>query len=82
MTLEDAQISPSLDASPTTRSYPIRALVTSREAGIIIGKGGRNVQEIREETNARINITELIERSVERVLAISGTPDAIAKVTK
>jgi transcription antitermination factor NusA-like protein len=58
----------------------IRALVTTKEAGIIIGKSGKNVNEIREHSGSRVNISEIVPGATERVLTITGRLDTIAKV--
>jgi hypothetical protein len=65
------------DSPPVTT---IRALVSTKEAGVIIGKSGKNVKEIRELSGARVNISEMIPGAVERVLTVVGPLDAVAKV--
>lgn len=65
------------DAPPVTT---IRALVATKEAGVIIGKSGKNVKEIRELSGARVNISEMIPGAAERVLTVIGPLDAAAKV--
>lgn len=65
------------DAPPVTT---IRALVSTKEAGVIIGKSGKNVKDIRELSGARVNISEMIPGAVERVLTVVGPLDAVAKV--
>ncbi|KAF9089450.1 hypothetical protein BGX23_006693 [Mortierella sp. AD031] len=57
----------------------IRAIVSTKEAGVIIGKSGKNVKEIREQSGARINISEMIPGAVERILTVIGPLDAVAK---
>ncbi|KAF9271783.1 hypothetical protein BGZ88_005598 [Linnemannia elongata] len=64
------------DAPPVTT---IRALVSTKEAGVIIGKSGKNVKDIRELSGARVNISEMIPGAVERVLTVVGPLDAVAK---
>ncbi|KAF9154853.1 hypothetical protein BG015_011798 [Linnemannia schmuckeri] len=65
------------DDSPPVST--IRALVSTKEAGVIIGKSGKNVKEIRELSGARVNISEMISGAVERVLTVVGPLDAVAK---
>ncbi|TPX46724.1 hypothetical protein SeLEV6574_g03078 [Synchytrium endobioticum] len=57
----------------------MRALVTTREAGIIIGKSGRHVKEIRQAAGAGISVSEQIPSAPDRVLSITGKLDNIGK---
>ncbi|KAI8354322.1 hypothetical protein B0O80DRAFT_386364 [Mortierella sp. GBAus27b] len=65
------------DSVPSNMS--VRALVSTKEAGIIIGKSGKNVNEIREHSGSRVNISEIVPGATERVLTITGRLDTIAK---
>ncbi|OLY79394.1 RNA-binding protein rnc1 [Smittium mucronatum] len=56
----------------------IRSLVSTREAGIIIGKGGKNVSELREISKAKAGISKVFPGVYERVLSISGTLEQVA----
>ncbi|KAI0244730.1 PAB1 binding protein [Massospora cicadina] len=58
------------------RALAFRCLVTTREAGIIIGKQGRSISSLREQSGARITISEMIPGAHERVLSVIGTPDS------
>lgn len=60
-------------------SLTLRALVTSKEAGVIIGKAGNNVAEIRESTGVKAGVSKPVPGVQERVLTISGTLDGVAK---
>lgn len=66
-------------SSPTTNNAELemRALVTSKEAGIIIGKGGKNVASIRT-LGVRAGVSKVVTGVHERILTISGTVDALA----
>lgn len=57
----------------------IRALIITSDASIIIGKQGRHINEIRELSNARLNISESIPSNPERILTVSGALDAVSK---
>ncbi|RKP02422.1 hypothetical protein CXG81DRAFT_2160, partial [Caulochytrium protostelioides] len=57
----------------------MRALITRKEAGIVIGKGGRNVLEIREASGARVQVGEQVYGALDRVMTISGPLDTVAK---
>ena len=58
----------------------LRALVTSREAGIIIGKAGKNVADLREATGVRAGVSKVVPGVPDRVLTVTGTPEGIIKV--
>lgn len=61
-------------------SIGVRTLVNTADVGVIIGKGGQNVQIIREETGCKVRVSEFIPGTTERILTIYGSPDNIAKV--
>lgn len=63
------------DSRHTSRALAFRCLVTTREAGIIIGKQGRNISSLRERSGARITISEMIPGAHERVLSVVGTAE-------
>lgn len=76
-----------MSASPQQQQQPgtaprsfvtMRSLIPTKQAGLIIGKSGQNVQEIRETTGARVRISEIVAGSPERVVSISGEPDSVA----
>ncbi|TIA87828.1 hypothetical protein E3P99_02954 [Wallemia hederae] len=60
-------------------SITLRALVSTKEAGIIIGKGGKNVADLRERTGVKAGVSKVIPGVHERVLSISGSTEAVAK---
>ena len=56
----------------------MRLLVHTSHAGGIIGKGGKRIQQLREETKASIKVfTECCPQSNERVISIQGSPDIV-----
>ncbi|KAI7870640.1 hypothetical protein BDF14DRAFT_1879231 [Spinellus fusiger] len=57
----------------------IRSLVGTKDAGVIIGRGGKNVSEIREISTARVTISDIVPGAYERILTVSGPLAAIAK---
>ncbi|RUP52240.1 hypothetical protein BC936DRAFT_150066 [Jimgerdemannia flammicorona] len=65
--------------SSTAPSISIRSLVTTKEAGVIIGKGGKNVSDIRDKSGARVTISEMVQGAYERILTVTGPLDAVAK---
>ncbi|KAJ3133036.1 hypothetical protein HK100_004762 [Physocladia obscura] len=69
------------DEQQTTTSAPItmRAIISMKEAGMIIGKNGKNVADIRETSGARVTVSDNIPGAVERVVTIAGPLDTVAK---
>lgn len=58
----------------------LRALVSTKEAGVIIGKGGKNVAELRESTGVKAGVSKVVQGVHDRVLTVSGTLEGVAKV--
>ena len=58
----------------------LRALVTTKEAGIIIGKGGKNVADIRDQSGVKAGVSKVVPGVHERVLSVSGSVEAVSKV--
>lgn len=59
----------------------VRAVITSPEAATIIGKGGENVSKIRQMSNAKCTVSDYQKGAIERILTVSGSVDAVAKVS-
>jgi len=57
----------------------IRALVSTKEAGVIIGKAGKNVAELRETTGVKAGVSKVVQGVHDRVLSVAGTLDGVAK---
>ncbi|KAG0011183.1 hypothetical protein BGZ80_000873 [Entomortierella chlamydospora] len=64
------------DIPPTTA---LRSIVSTKDAGVIIGKSGKNVSEIRDQSGAKVTISEMIPGAYERILTVSGPLDTVAK---
>lgn len=80
--LDDSTNPTSTTLATNTHDQPIitiRSLVTTKEAGVIIGKGGKNVAEVRQETGVKAGVSKVIAGVHERVLTVSGTTANIAK---
>jgi heterogeneous nuclear rnp K-like protein 2 len=58
----------------------LRALVTTKEAGVIIGKAGKNVADLRERTGVKAGVSKVVQGVQERVLTVAGTIDGVAQV--
>ena len=57
----------------------LRAIVSSKEAGVIIGKAGKNVADLREETGVKAGVSKVVQGVHDRVLTVTGALDGIAK---
>jgi len=57
----------------------LRALVSTKEAGVIIGKGGKNVAELRELTGVKAGVSKVVPGVHDRVLSVTGPLDGVAK---
>lgn len=74
----DAQAASAEDQVAATH-VQLRAIVHSADASIIIGKGGRHINEIRQESGARLQITGAVPGNDERILTVSGALEAVAR---
>ncbi|PWN53425.1 eukaryotic type KH-domain (KH-domain type I) [Violaceomyces palustris] len=57
----------------------MRALIVTGDASIIIGKQGKHINEIRDKSGARLNISESIPGNPERIMTVTGPLDAVSK---
>ncbi|PVU97372.1 hypothetical protein BB561_000584 [Smittium simulii] len=57
----------------------LRALVTTREAGIVIGKGGKNVADLREISDVKAGVSKVIPGIYDRILSITGHLKDVAR---
>lgn len=89
--LDDQDISQQLEDSndqekvlPNKRSRndeeEVRLLIPSKMAGAIIGKGGHNIQKLRTEYQAQVNIGDC--QGPERVITIGADMDTVTNVVK
>lgn len=62
-----------------TQQIQMRCLIVTQDASVIIGKAGKHVNEIREKSGARVNVSESIPGNPERILHVSGPLDAVSK---
>jgi hypothetical protein len=77
----DNEVQRPAHSSPTPPdTLTLRALVSTKEAGIIIGKQGKNVAELREKTAVKAGVTKVIHGVHDRVLTVTGTVEAVAQV--
>ena len=57
----------------------LRAIVSSKEAGVIIGKAGKNVADLREETGVKAGVSKVVQGVHDRVLTVTGALSGISK---
>lgn len=60
-----------------TVNLTLRMIMTGKEVGLIIGKGGSIIKSIREESGAKIHISD--GSCPERIITVTGTSDAIVE---
>ncbi|KAL8297202.1 hypothetical protein RB601_003357 [Gaeumannomyces tritici] len=75
----DGEPAPKTDEEYAQAQLTVRAIVSSKEAGVIIGKGGKNVADLRDETGVRAGVSKVVQGVHDRVLTITGGCDAISK---
>lgn len=68
--------------SASQETLTLRALVGTKDAGIIIGKGGKNVADLREQTGVKAGVSKVVTGVHERVLSVSGSVQGVSKVCK
>ncbi|KAK4046652.1 RNA binding protein, heterogenous nuclear RNP-K like protein [Microbotryomycetes sp. JL201] len=86
---EPAQDAQSSDASqqPTTSpdgtakddNLTLRALVSSKEAGIIIGRGGSTIANVRTEAGVKAGVSKVVQGVADRILSVGGSVGNVSK---
>ncbi|KAG8534208.1 uncharacterized protein KY384_001052 [Bacidia gigantensis] len=83
--MDDSRLGPDGEAAPRTEEeyaqsqMTLRAIVSSKEAGVIIGKAGKNVADLREETGVKAGVSKVVQGVHDRVLTVTGGLEQIAK---
>ncbi|THV45933.1 hypothetical protein BGAL_0435g00030 [Botrytis galanthina] len=75
----DGEPLPKTDEEYAESQLTLRAIVSSKEAGVIIGKGGKNVADLRDETGVKAGVSKVVQGVHDRVLTISGGCDSISR---
>lgn len=57
----------------------LRAIVSSKEAGVIIGKQGKNVADLRDETGVKAGVSKVVTGVHDRVLTVTGALQGLSK---
>ncbi|KAG0268514.1 RNA binding protein, heterogenous nuclear RNP-K like protein [Linnemannia exigua] len=63
----------------TDSPLTLRALVSTKEAGVIIGKAGKNVADLRDQTGVKAGVSKVVQGVHDRVLTVSGSVEGVAK---
>ena len=63
---------------PTETQLTLRALVSTKEAGIIIGKGGATIASLREKSGVKAGVSKVVPGVQDRVFSATGELEGIA----
>ena len=75
----DGEPAPKTDEEYAVAQLTLRAIVSSKEAGVIIGKGGKNVADLRDETGVKAGVSKVVQGVHDRVLTITGGCEPISR---
>src|SRR5262249_47731162 len=67
------------DEEYKTSPLTLRAIVSSKEAGVIIGKAGKNVADLRDETGVKAGVSKVVPGVHDRVLTVTGQLEGVAQ---
>ena len=76
---QDGEPAPRTEEEYAQSQLTLRAIVSSKEAGVIIGKAGKNVADLRDETGVKAGVSKVVQGVHDRVLTVTGGLDAISK---
>ncbi|KAI5847788.1 hypothetical protein DFP73DRAFT_525205 [Morchella snyderi] len=57
----------------------LRAIVSSKEAGVIIGKAGKHVADLRDETGVKAGVSKVVPGVHDRVLTVTGALEGVSR---
>jgi heterogeneous nuclear rnp K-like protein len=77
--LNTAEDRPRTEEEYAIANLTLRAIVTSKEAGVIIGKGGQNVAGLRDKTGVRAGVSKAIAGVPDRVLSVTGALNSVSE---
>ena len=75
----DGEPTPRTDEEYAQAQLTLRAIVSSKEAGVIIGKAGKNVADLRDETGVKAGVSKVVQGVHDRVLTVTGGLEGISK---
>ncbi|CAI6333191.1 unnamed protein product [Periconia digitata] len=76
---DDGDVIPRTEEEYAESQLTLRAIVSSKEAGVIIGKAGKNVADLRDETGVRAGVSKVVQGVHDRVLSVTGPLSGISK---
>ncbi|KAI9292339.1 hypothetical protein K502DRAFT_338366 [Neoconidiobolus thromboides FSU 785] len=62
--------------------FSFRCLLNVKESGVIIGRHGKSISELRDNSRAKIQISDSVPGSSERILTVTGDSRNVAKAFK
>lgn len=68
----ELDVQPKTDEEYAQTLLTLRAIVSSKEAGVIIGKAGKNVADLRDETGVKAGVSKVVQGVHDRVLTVTG----------
>lgn len=77
--LDREDIVPKTEEEYAQSTLTLRAIVSSKEAGVIIGKQGKNVADLRDETGVKAGVSKVVQGVHDRVLTVTGPLSGISK---
>ncbi|KAK6210405.1 KH domain-containing protein [Colletotrichum tabaci] len=75
----DGEPAPRTDEEYAQAQLTLRAIVSSKEAGVIIGKAGKNVADLRDETGVKAGVSKVVQGVHDRVLTITGGCQSVSE---
>ena len=75
----DIEVTPKTEEEYAQAMLTLRAIVSSKEAGIIIGKSGKNVADLRDETGVKAGVSKVVPGVHDRVLTVTGPLQGTAR---
>jgi len=73
---------PQTDEEYAASQITLRALVSTKEAGVIIGKQGRNVADLREQTGVKAGVSKVVQGILAPVLPATRPFASVSKVIR
>ncbi|KAE8146128.1 hypothetical protein BDV25DRAFT_144006 [Aspergillus avenaceus] len=75
----DIEVTPKTEEEYAQSMLTLRAIVSSKEAGVIIGKAGKNVADLRDETGVKAGVSKVVPGVHDRVLTVTGSLQSTAR---
>lgn len=79
MEQDESDIPPKTEEEYAQSMLTLRAIVSSKEAGVIIGKAGKNVADLRDETGVKAGVSKVVPGVHDRVLTVTGPLQGTAR---